>query len=517
MKKYKYSLPVVFIFISSFLLQSCSSSEIIKSGNEDVTLNNLIPKPFFSEHTGNYFILGSNSAIITDDNGRQSAEYLAEKLNAAGLQIEVVTDNSAPKEGNILFSIDPKDISLGDEGYVLKVKSTGIELTAVNPAGLFRGVQTIRQLLPVSTEKQEKYFIPTGVVRDHPRFEWRGVMLDVARHFIQAEDVKKYIDLCAYYKLNRFHLHLSDDQGWRIDIKSWPRLTEIGGRSSVNNENPGYYTQEQFSDIVKYADQRYITLVPEIDMPGHTNAALASYAELNCSDTARTPYTGVEVGFSSLCTEKEITYKFIEDVVSEISSLTTGKYFHIGGDEALSTEYEQYLKFIERVQGIINSHGKIMVGWAEIAQANINKSSVAQLWRNEPNPPAAYKDCKVIMSPVSRIYFDMQYDSTTTLGLHWGGYVEVDKSYDWNPADFEKGIAESKIIGVEAPLWAETITKYSDIEYMVFPRLPGLAEIGWTPQKDRNWNEYKVRLGKHGERMSAMGIGFYRSPLIDWK
>jgi hexosaminidase len=252
-------------------------------------------------------------------------------------------------------------------------------------------------------------------------------------------------------------------------------------------------------------------------MPGHTNAALASYAELNCSDTARTPYTGVEVGFSSLCTEKEITYKFIEDVVSEISSLTTGKYFHIGGDEALSTEYEQYLKFIERVQGIINSHGKIMVGWAEIAQANINKSSVAQLWRNEPNPPAAYKDCKVIMSPVSRIYFDMQYDSTTTLGLHWGGYVEVDKSYDWNPADFEKGIAESKIIGVEAPLWAETITKYSDIEYMVFPRLPGLAEIGWTPQKDRNWNEYKVRLGKHGERMSAMGIGFYRSPLIDWK
>jgi hexosaminidase len=522
MKNVKYGIIAVLFSSLTLILQSCGTTEMLKTGTEDLTINNVVPKPFFAEPTGFYFQVKNSTQIISDDNGKLSAQYLADKIApATGWKLKVSQDISAPVEGNIVIKTDSKDVSLGEEGYVLKVKTNGIELTAASAAGLFRGVQTIRQMLPASIDSKEvqneAWLIPTGVVRDHPRFEWRGVMLDVARHFFGPEDVKKYIDLAAYYKINRFHMHLADDQGWRIEIKSWPKLTEIGSTSSVDNENPGFYTQAQFSDIVKYADERYITLVPEIDMPGHTNAALASYAELNCNDTARALYTGIEVGFSSLCTKKEITYKFVDDVVGEISALTTGKYFHIGGDEALSTEHGEYLKFIERVQKIVNSHNKSMVGWEEIANANINKSTTAQLWRNEPNPAVAYKDCKVIMSPASRIYFDMQYDSTTPLGLHWGGYIDVDKAYDWNPTEFVKGITEAEVVGIEAPLWAETIKKYADIEYMVFPRLPGLAEMGWTQQKDRNFNEYKVRLGKQGKRLTGLGVNFYKSPLVDWK
>jgi hexosaminidase len=522
MNKYKHSFSAVFIFISTLILQSCSGSDIIKSGQEDLTINNLIPKPFFSEPTGNYFKLTGSCKIITDQEGKSSGEYLAEKLSpATGMKLKATQEPDEQGEGDISLKIDPKDVSLGDEGYVLKVKSAGIELTALNPEGLFRGVQTLRQLLPASIEsaeiRNEEWIIPTGVIRDHPRFVWRGVMLDVARHFFSVEDVKKYIDLTAFYKMNRFHIHLSDDQGWRIVIKSWPKLTEVGGTSSVNNENPGFYTQEQFADIVKYADDRFITIVPEIDMPGHTNAALASYAELNCSDTARTLYTGTEVGFSSLCVNKDITYKFVNDVVKEISALTTGKYFHIGGDEALSTGHEEYLKFIGLVQKIVTSHNKTMVGWEEIANANIEKTSIAQLWRNEMTSQAAAKGCKVIMSPSNRVYLDMKYDSTISLGLHWAGFVEVDHSYNWNPVLLVDGIREDNIAGVEAPLWAETLTKLSDIEYMVLPRLPGVAEIGWSQQKDRSWSEYKVRLGKHGERLSVKGANYYKSPLIDWK
>ena len=522
MKNIKYSILTIIFSVLTLFLQSCGSTEMLKTGTEDLTINNVIPKPFFAEPTGFYFQVKNSTKIITDDNGVLSGKYLAEKIApATGWKLDVSQDLNTPADGNIVIKTDSKDISLGEEGYVLKVKTNSIELTAASAAGLFRGVQTIRQMLPASIDSKEvqneAWLIPTGVVRDHPRFEWRGVMLDVARHFFGPEDVKKYIDLAAYYKLNRFHLHLADDQGWRIEIKSWPKLTEIGSTSSVDNENPGFYTQEQFSDIVKYADERYITLVPEIDMPGHTNAALASYAELNCNDTARALYTGIEVGFSSLCTTKEITYKFIDDVVGEISSLTTGKYFHIGGDEALSTDHAGYLSFIERVQKIVTANDKIMIGWEEIAQSNIEKSAIAQLWQAETNEIAVSKSNKVVVSPGDRIYFDMKYDSTTKLGLDWGGYVELDRSYNWDPANNFKGLSESRILGVEAPLWTETIKQLSDIEYMTASRLPGLAELGWTQQKERNWSNYKIRLAEQGKRLSFMGVNYYKSPLIDWK
>jgi hexosaminidase len=268
---------------------------------------------------------------------------------------------------------------------------------------------------------------------------------------------------------------------------------------------------------VHYAKERYIMVVPEIDMPGHTNAALASYAELNCNGKATELYTGTKVGFSTLCTDKEVTYKFIDDVVRELAALTPGPYIHIGGDESLVTKKEDYIPFINKVQEIVLAHSKQVIGWDDIAIASLKPKVIAQHWANVKNAnQAVSKGAKILMSPASKAYLDMQYDPKTKLGLHWAGYIEVDKAYNWDPATLVPGVGKENVLGIEAPLWTETITRMDEIEYMVFPRLPGYAEIGWTPSSVRNWDEYKVRLGNHGERFKAMNINFYLSGLVPW-
>ena len=237
-------------------------------------------------------------------------------------------------------------------------------------------------------------------------------MLDVARHFFGVDDVKRYMDLMALYKLNRLHLHLSDDQGWRIEIKSWPNLAIEGGKSEVGGGPGGYYTQQDYTALVDYGRERHITIVPEIDMPGHTNAALASYPDLNCDGIARQRYTGIEVGFSSLCVDKDITYKFIDDVVREIAALTPGAYFHIGGDEVKTLTAAQYVAFVERVQAIVQAHGKETIGWDEIAPAHLLPTTIVQHWRPDGAPSQAVaKGARVVMSVANRAYLDMQYDA----------------------------------------------------------------------------------------------------------
>jgi hexosaminidase len=333
-----------------------------------------------------------------------------------------------------------------------------------------------------------------------------------------VEFVKKFIDTMAMHKFNTLQLHLTDDQGWRIEIKSWPKLTEIGGSTQVGGGKGGFYTQEQYSDLVKYAADRFITIVPEIDMPGHTNAALASYPELNCNGKATELYTGTEVGFSTFCTKKDITYKFIDDVVREISELTPGPWFHMGGDESHATKKEDYIPFVNKVQDIVISHNKQVIGWDEISLGTIRPNSSAQFWANAENAKnAVSQGAKLIMSPAAKAYLDMQYDKSTKLGLHWAAYIEVDSAYNWDPANLVPGITKDNILGVESPLWTETITNLDEIEYMVFPRLPGYAEIGWTDPSQRNWDEYKERLANHGPRFSALGIDYYPSSLVPWK
>jgi hexosaminidase len=449
--------------------------------------------------------------------------YMAGELNPpTGLGIEVISDGRKPGKGDILLSLAEGDTELGTEGYELVITDRLMTITANNPAGIFRGVQTIRQLLPPTIEsdslQEGPWSIPSGTIRDYPAYGHRGVMLDVARHFFGPEDIKGYIDQLALYKMNVLHLHLSDDQGWRIEIKSWPNLTAHGGQTEVGGGEGGFLTQEEYSDIVKYAAERYITVIPEIDMPGHTNAALSSYAELNADRKATELYTGIKVGFSTLDTRSETTYKFVDDVVREISALTPGKYFHVGGDESHVTKPDDYVYFINRVQDIVESHGKSVTGWDEIAHATLKQNSVVQYWARSANAVMGIgQGAKVLMSPARYAYLDMKYDTASVFGLNWAAYIEVDDAYNWDPASLVPEITRENITGIEAPLWTETVSAFNEAEYLIYPRLPGYAEIGWTPVEMRSWDEYRVRLAAHGKRMEAMNISFYRSPLVDWE
>ena len=302
-----------------------------------------------------------------------------------------------------------------------------------------------------------------------------------------------------------------------FEIKSWPNLTAHGGKTEVGGGEGGYYTQEQYADLVKFAQARYITIIPEIDMPGHTNAALASYAELNENGKATELYTGTEVGFSTLATKKEVTYKFIDDVIRELAALTPGEYLHIGGDESHATKLEDYIPFMNRVQDMVIAHGKKVLAWDEVALATLKPNTVVQYWAKAENAiKGVAQGAKVLMSPAKNAYIDMQYDSTSTYGLHWAAYIEVDKGYNWDPANLVPEIKKENIIGIEAPLWSETVGARQEAEYLLFPRLLGYAEIGWTPANLRSWDNYKTRLANHGERMKAMNISFYPSKLVDW-
>ena len=407
---------------------------------------------------------------------------------------------------------------LGEEGYDLTVTPKAIRIVAPGSAGLFHGVQTVRQLLPVAGAPR----VPAVTIRDYPRYPWRGAMLDVARHFFSVRDVERYIDVLALYKVNRLHLHLSDDQGWRIAIGSWPRLATHGGSTAVGGGKGGYYTQKQYSALVAYARARYVEIVPEIDMPGHVHAALSSYPELACDGKPSPLYTGIEVGFSSLCVGKPVTYSFLDDVIGELAALTPGPWFHVGGDEAAATKPADYVRFIDRVGQIVARHGKRLVGWEEIGQASLPAGTVVQHWNLDPGKSAlavraVEQGAKVIMSPADKAYLDQKYDASTILGLHWAGYTSVRDAYAWDPARQIPGVGAKAVLGVEAPLWSETTSTLADVEYLAFPRMIGIAEIGWSPARGRSWAEYRARLGAQGPRLTAMGVTFYRAPEVPWR
>jgi hexosaminidase len=416
----------------------------------------------------------------------------------------------------------------GAEGYRLHSAADGVTITASAPAGLFHGVQTLRQLLPAAVEKRTvqpgPWQIAGGTIEDHPRYAYRGAMLDVARHFFTVAQVKRYIDRLALYKINELHLHLSDDQGWRIAVDSWPRLATYGGSTEVGGGAGGYYTKADYREIVRYAASRYLEVVPEVDMPGHTNAALASYAALNCDGVAPPLYTGTNVGFSSLCVPKDITYTFVDDVVRELAALTPGRHLHIGGDEAHSTSHSDYVTFMDRVQPIVAKYGKTVIGWHQLTGAHPVKGALAQYWGLDSTSAAekaqvaeaARNGTGLILSPADRVYLDMKYTKDTRLGQDWAGLVEVKRSYDWNPGAYLPGVPADAVKGVEAPLWSETLTTSADIDYMAFPRLAGVAELGWSPAATHDWDAYKVRLAAQGPRWTALGIGFYRSPQVPW-
>jgi hexosaminidase len=468
-------------------------------------------------------ILRTTSIIVDTSNAevRQIGEVLAAQIRRpAGFPITVAPIGTTTI-GAIILRLAPDRTALGEEGYELNVTRDSVRLIANRPAGLFHGIQTIRQLLPADIEsdmglERVDWPIPALTIVDQPRFAWRGAMLDVSRHFFTVKEVEQYIDILALYKLNVLHLHLSDDQGWRIVINSRPKLTAMGSLTQVGGGPGGFFTQQDYQEIVRYAQARYITIVPEIDMPGHINAGLIGYPELACSTRPPGLYTGTEVGWSTLCVDKEETYAFVDDVVREISAMTPGPYFHMGGDEVRTLTVEQYTRFVERVQTIVSKYGKKMIGWEEITKARLNPTTIAHQWKSDSATAALAYGSKLILSPAPKVYLDMKYTPSTELGLHWAGYVEVRDSYDWDPAAYMKGVTERDIVGVEAPMWSETLRNITAVEYLAMPRLPAIAEVGWTPQASRNWESFRARLVTHEARWRYLGINYYRSPQLPW-
>jgi len=513
-------ITVTLSFMPAAVRPGVDSPGILAS---QVSFSSVVPIPASSVAApGIVHDITTNTAIFADTGAIGIADYLAQKLRTStGYTLPV---RATPGVGGIQLLLTGAPPSVGAQGYQLDVSTDAIVVRANQPAGLFHGVQTLRQLLPVAAEattvQPGPWPVPGGTIVDQPRFVYRGAMLDVARHFFNVAQVKRYIDQLVLYKVNHLHLHLSDDQGWRIVIDSWPRLATVGGSTAVNRDPGGYYTKAEFSDIVNYAAARFVTIVPEIDMPGHTNAALASYAELNCDGNAPPLYTGTRVGFSSLCVSLPLTYTFVDDVVRELTALTPGPYFHIGGDEASSTTPADYTTFVNRAQGIVAGHGKTVSGWHDVVNADELPSTVLQYWNtsgtNNAVAAAAARGTKVIMSPASKAYLDMKYQNSTRLGLKWAGLIEVQTAYEWDPATFLTGVGEASVLGVEGPLWSETIRTSADIEFMAFPRLPALMELAWSPRSTHSWTGFQQRLGAQGPRWRVMGMNYYQSRQITW-
>lgn len=480
-------------------------------------------------------MLANSTTITAPEGGVTVAHYLAENLRArTGLPLPVV--DTAPDADGISLELEAGHVK---EGYSLSVTSTDIQVRASDPAGLFAAVQTLRQLVviePTSAESTNaestsaeptcRYAIWAQSITDYPRFAYRGAMLDVARHFFSVDDVKRYIDAVALLKFNVLHLHLTDDQGWRLEIKGWPNLTEYGGSTQVGGGGGGFYTQNDYREIVAHAQSRFVTIVPEIDVPGHTNAALASYPELTCDGKAPALYEGIEVGFSSLCISKERTYEFVADVLDQVAALTPGPWIHIGGDEALSTPEADYLRFIERASTIAVGTGKSLIGWHEMGRSPVlPMGTLGEYWNfTEPEGDAALlsmrfieRGGRLIMAPADVAYLDMKYEDSSPLGLVWAkGPTSLERTYDWDPAAIIPGVGDEQIIGVEAPLWTETLTTLRELTTMAFPRIAAIAEIAWSPRRERNFAEFATRVAALGTHLEALDLTFHRTPNVPW-
>lgn len=516
----------LFLVITLIACSEQKNKRVINFPKTDLALEHLIPKPLEIIPTNTGFALDEYTAIYTSKNVEGFEElgaFLAKKIKAkTDLDLQVNVNDLPNTETVIYINQAESNDDMGPEAYQLRITQDSIILNSSTAVGSFRGIQTLRQIIPETSidtlvAGTKIWPIPTGKIMDSPQFEYRGTMLDVARHFFSVEDVKKYIDVLAYYKYNVLHLHLTDDQGWRLEIKSWPKLTEIGGSSEVGGESGGFYTQEDYTEIVNYAALHYITIVPEVDMPGHTNAASVSYPFLNGNGKKLELYQGTRVGFSTFDTRKDTVYAFIDDVVREIAALTPGPYIHIGGDESHVTKKPDYIYFVNKVEKIVQKYNKRMIGWDEVATTGADSTSIAQFWNSKKNAQEAVdKGMKIILSPAKKAYLDMKYDTISKHGLNWAAYIPVDTAYKWTPESYE-GIPIKNILGLEAPLWSETISNIEELEYLAFPRAIGYSELSWTTQENRDWESYKVRLANQTPFLDRMNVKYYPSKLIDWK
>ncbi|MES2922014.1 MAG: beta-N-acetylhexosaminidase [Verrucomicrobiota bacterium] len=495
----------------------------------------LIPLPVVVQPGEGSFIFSEKTGIRYNPKLAGDAKLFAEDLTKlTGKPTALATKDSAPSSSEILVDVDPTS-DLPPSGYRLEVSPENIRIVGKDSAGAYYGTRTLLQLLPVSPLAGETAAVPSVKITDQPRFAWRGMMLDVGRHYHSIDDIKRLIDWMAFHKLNTFHWHLSEDQGWRIEIKKYPKLTEVGGfrdsSPTYGNRNAqdgvrhgGFYTQEQVKNLVAYAAARHITIVPEIDMPGHMAAAIAAYPNLGNSDIpgyAPKVITSWGVHPYTLAPTEEV-FQFVDDVFTEICALFPSTYIHMGGDEAPKNQWEQSPRvkelmkkegmkdghdvqsyFVKRVEKILEAKGRKLVGWDEIREGGLSPNATVMSWRGVDGGIASAKEGHdVVMAPNSHTYFD-HYQSPAAMELAKGkeyeaigGLLPIEKVYSYDPVPTSLSPAEAKhILGVQAQLWSEYFHDFKKVEYHMFPRVAALAEVAWSPVAIKNYPDFRQRLG----------------------
>ncbi len=541
MKKYCSLFLIVFLF----------SSMSIVHGQERVSAIKIVPEPVNIQEKQGVFPLTSNVKIVNFSGSKdvgETAKLFSEQIAlSTGINLKIVPVDGSENQTIKLMLNKKENQTIGKEGYTLSVTKSKIVITANKPAGIFYGLQTLTQLFPPEVSGKAKvnrsrWTVPCVEIKDYPRFGWRGLMLDVSRHFFSKEFVKRYIDQMAKYKFNVFHWHLADNNGWRIEIKAYPKLTEIGAwrvpRTGIYGsfEPPlpgekatdgGFYTQEDIKEIVQYAQERNITIVPEIDLPGHSLALVAAYPEASCSGKQYSVYAGFNSfpGYNVLCAGNENNFVMIDKIFTEMAALFPGKYIHIGGDEVdksfwkqcpkcqqrmkdegLKSDEELQSYFIKRLEKILLSKGKTLIGWDEILEGGLAKSAVVMSWRGMDGGIAAAKaGHEVVMSPVQNCYLDyMQADHTVErIG---GGFLSLSQAYKFEPVP--EGVDAKYILGGQGNVWTEYIPNDRRVEYMTWPRAFALSESLWSPKDKKNWDNFVPRMEAQLARLQAEKVNY---------
>jgi len=520
-----------------FLMTGCHSI-----AGEGVPNLSVIPKPVKLERVeGDYSFDEKTKIVITDESEELSeiGMQMAEKLRVVtGYPFELLDESDLKKAKNVVkFTLDSKLCNLGREGYQLNVSPDSVHISAPGAAGIFYGIQSLYQLMPEAVESGRlvegiDWSMPCVRIEDRPRFRWRGMHLDVCRHFFPVEFIKKYIDLMTMYKLNTFHWHLTEDQGWRIEITRYPKLTEIGSiRKETMGDGKSYggsYTQKEIREVVEYARQRFITVVPEIEMPGHSMAALAAYPDLSCTGGPFEVATRWGVYEDVYCAGSEKTFEFLEHVLAEVIALFPGPFMHTGGDECpkvrwehcercqrrmrdegLKDEHELQSYFIKRIEKFLNSKGKKLIGWDEILEGGLTADATVMSWRGmEGGIEAAKSGHDAVMSPTSHCYFDF-YQAKSGEPKAIGGYLPLEKVYSFEPTPSELTEEESNhILGAQANVWTEYMDTAEHVEYMLLPRMCALSEVVWSGKEHRDYEDFTRRMADQYERFEVMHVNF---------
>ncbi|MEU7922133.1 family 20 glycosylhydrolase [Micromonospora zamorensis] len=519
----------------------------------------LLPKPVsMTENGGTPYTLNRNTPIVAvGAPATAPATYLAGLLRpATGYGLPVVTQSTAPAPIVVEVGAGKGPAGQAAEGYRLVVTTAKVQISADTANGALNGVQTLRQLLPQWVESDTvvdaTWTVPAVTISDYPRFAHRGMMLDVARSFYPMNEIKAYIDGAAQYKINRLHLHLTDDQGWRIALDNpasnpagidYGLLTTVSGRTAMTYNDSGqlmgtelgvtgFYTKADYAEIVRYAGVNGMTVIPEIDMPGHTNAALHAIPQLNTTGAQPKPAAGQRtapangtgnVGYSTFDSASTTTYEFVTQVLTQIAAMTPGPYLHIGGDEAHVTSHANYTTMVNAFTSTVASLGKTVVGWNEYAGTTLPQNrAVVQYWNGDRTAVAnavTGRGAQVVLSPAPHTYVPQKQDSRQPLGGTWacGGPCGLDRHYNWDPGTFIPNIAETSVLGVESALWGEFIRRIGQAQYYSFPRLVATAEVGWTPQAQRSYADFTTRLSVAGGRLTVQGVNFFPTADVAWR